>query len=438
MTVLGIIVEYNPFHNGHLYHLKRSKDITNSDAVIAVMSGDVVQRGEFASFSKWKRAEWALLGGVDLVIELPYIYACSSANYFAKGAIDILNKTNIVNNICFGVEHDNIDTMKYIADRLNNETDDFKLSMKKYLKEGYSYPQARTRSFIDNIEKENITLDEINNIMSSPNNILAIEYIRNLKMFNSKINVNVLKRKGADYHDEIFSNRYIASATSIRKASNNKINVSNVVPNFVNKDIFDEFTTMKGFYTHFISILKRKHNNIRNIEEGNKELEFKIYNEIERSQTFEEFLHNVKSKNITMTRIKRLCMNIILNLTKEDAFNLRQGEIQYFRILGFNKKGKELLKKMKKCDIPVLTNLKYMEKQFSKKQFRSDCSINFLLNEYNYFKMIGFDILASDLKNIITEKKIIPKRETKHAPIQTIESAYSEKLYHSIEKSLTF
>ena len=222
MRVLGLITEYNPFHNGHLYHLEESKKITNSDFTVVVMSGNYVQRGEPAIVDKWTRTKMALEAGADLVLELPVVYATSSAEFFAFGAISILHHSNITDCISFGSELGSIDLLSQIADFLFFESDHYKMKLKAYVSKGLAFPLARNKALISEFidKKINIPKEELNKILSSSNNILAIEYLKALKLLKSPIEVFTIKRQGASYNstqlDSIF-----ASATGIRNSLKN-------------------------------------------------------------------------------------------------------------------------------------------------------------------------------------------------------------------------
>ena len=199
MKITGIITEYNPFHNGHLYHLNTAKKVTNCHGIVCIMSGNFVQRGEPAIIDKWKRTEMALLNGVDLVIELPTFYAVSSAEFFAKGAVDILNNIGVVDNIFFGSECGDINLLYKIAEVLTKEPKEFKLKIKENLKSGVTYAKAREKTLIDILDNE-----DLNEILSNSNNILGIEYIKAIIKSNSSITPLTMKREGSKYNDKKF------------------------------------------------------------------------------------------------------------------------------------------------------------------------------------------------------------------------------------------
>jgi predicted nucleotidyltransferase len=213
MLVNGIIAEYNPFHNGHQYHMNVAKEHTGADYTIVVMSGNFVQRGAPALLDKFKRAEMALRGGADLVLELPAYYAASSAEYFATGAVAILDKLGVVNHLCFGSECGDTETLKQIAAILSQEPDEYVELLRDYMREGMSYPAARTTALLQYAP----SFSKYRDVFSSPNNILGIEYIKALLRRNSAITPVTTLRVGSDYHD-IRLGIHQSSARAIREA----------------------------------------------------------------------------------------------------------------------------------------------------------------------------------------------------------------------------
>lgn len=180
MNISGVIVEYNPFHNGHLYHINKTKEFTNCDGIVAVMSGNFVQRGVPSIIDKWNRTKMALLNGVDLVLELPVLYSLSSAEFFALGAVSLLNNIGVVSNLCFGSEVGDINNILEIAKVLYEESNEYKTLLKSHLNNGLSFPTARTEALREYLVYNEKTCFHFNNFLTSSNNILAIEYCKNL------------------------------------------------------------------------------------------------------------------------------------------------------------------------------------------------------------------------------------------------------------------
>lgn len=362
MNITGIITEYNPFHNGHLYHLTEAKKATNSDGVICIMSGNFVQRGGPAIVDKWKRTEMALECGVDLVLELPTFYAVSSAEIFARGAISILNSLGIVDNLYFGSECGNIEQLYKIAKILTTNNDSFNSILKNNLKEGISFAKAREKSLID-FSKDT----SIKEVISSSNNILGIEYIKAILLEKSNIKPYTLKREGNKYNDTSLSSIF-SSATSIRKTLLDNINsldtLNNVMPlssvNILKESLntgysfsFDE--DLYKYLRYKISTNCVNFNNLYEISEG---LDKKIIKEILDSTSYEDLILRIKSKRYTYTKISRLLTQIFIGF---DNFTLNKDTISqynYGRILGFNSKGREILSLIKKkSSIPLITKV---------------------------------------------------------------------------------
>ena len=224
--VLGIIAEYNPFHNGHLYHLLKSKEEAKADSVIAVIGGNFTQRGEPSLLDKWCKAEMAIANGADLVIELPVLYSISSAENFADGAIKVLSSLKIVDTISFGTEYEDLNKLNIVANTLFKEPKEYKDFLSKYLKDGKSFPKARELALIKYLQDS-----EYSSIISSPNNILGIEYLKALKKYSSKISPINIKRIDSGHLSLDYSSEF-ASATAIRNLvySNRLKDVKSYIP----------------------------------------------------------------------------------------------------------------------------------------------------------------------------------------------------------------
>lgn len=362
MNITGIITEYNPFHNGHLHHLNSAKKTTNCDGVICIMSGNFVQRGEPAIVDKWKRTEMALSNGVDLVIELPTFYAISSAEFFARGAINILDKIGVVNNVFFGSECGSIDLLKKIATFLTYETTEFKEIIKDNLDSGVTYAKAREDALIKVLNDKSL-----NEVLSNSNNILGIEYIKALLKINSKIIPLTLKREGSKYNDKDLNNKF-SSATSIRENLKSGIDIntlSSYMPNEsleillnLNKDNYN-FIFQEKMYNYIKYRLLTNCINFNNLFEVKEGLDNKFLKEIYLSSSYEDLIFRIKSKRYTYTKISRLITQIFLSLDNFTFDELIKEEHLYARVLGFNDTGRLILKEMKKkSGIPIITKVK--------------------------------------------------------------------------------
>lgn len=366
MKIVGLITEYNPFHNGHLYHLNESKKITNSEYSVAVMSGNFLQRGEPALVDKWTRAKMAIDNGVDLVIELPVIYACQSAEFFSFGAIKILDSLGIIDSVCFGSELGDIEKLDYIAEILNNEPDDYKEKLKLNLSLGYSYPKAREHALTDYIKQsDSLDLPVVSSIVSNPNNILSIEYLKSIKKIGSKIKPFTLKRKQSHYHDKNLTG-VISSASAIREhLIKNPIldNIKHTLPSFTYKYLESFYNEHKGFNTldNFSQVLLYLLRNItseslRHIVDVNEGLDNRIVECSNKYSHIEEIIDCISTKRYTITRLKRILVHLLINLNKNVIKSLHSYGPQYIRILGLNTKGVEILNQAKRTSTLPLIN----------------------------------------------------------------------------------
>lgn len=361
MNITGIITEYNPFHNGHKFHLEESKKQTKSDGTICIMSGNFVQRGGPAIIDKWKRTEMALNNGVDLIIELPTFYAVSSAEFFAKGAVSILNSLNIVNNLFFGSEIGDAKALSEIAKTLISEDERFQNILKENLSLGLTFAKAREKSLI-----EYLNSSEINNIITSSNNILGIEYIKAILKLNSSINPLALKREGSNYNDKSLSQTF-SSATSIREVLKNTSNIEdlkNIIP-LESYEVFSKlqeqdyrFTFEEEMFKYIKYKIQTNCVNFNNLYEVTEGLDNKIIKEISSSNSLHEFILKIKSKRYTYSKISRILTHIYLGLDNDDFKDIANENNLYVRVLGFNKTGREILSLIKaNSSIPLITKV---------------------------------------------------------------------------------
>lgn len=361
MNAVGLIVEYNPFHNGHAYHLQEAKKLADAHVVIAVMSGNFLQRGEPALVSKWKRTEMALLSGIDIVFELPYAFATQQADTFASGAVSILEAAGC-HSLCFGSESGNIDTFKRTFDFLESNKKQFDEQVKVYLKEGNSYPKALSLAF----RKVASTNDFID--LAKPNNILGYQYLKAAYTQNASIHCFTLPRKSADYHDEHFASQSIASATSIRKALFSKNEQISTIKQLVPGTTYNSLLQYKQEYglfhswEHYWPYLKFRltqmtPNELKSIYEIEEGLENRILAIALRANTFQQFMVQLKTKRYTWTRLQRACVHILTNTTKAEMY-MEDERATYLRLLGMTKRGKDYLNKNKgKLGLPLISRV---------------------------------------------------------------------------------
>lgn len=336
----GIICEYNPFHNGHLYHINKIKEMFPDDIIVLVMSSHFLQRGDSSLINKWDKTDIALSLGVDIVIELPFVFSSQGADIFAKGSIEILKNMN-VDKLIFGSETDDIKLLSNIAD-IQIDNYEFDLKVKTYLDEGISYPTALSKAVCD---LTSIKIDK-------PNDLLAISYIKEIKKQKANIEPLCIKRTN-DFHSLKLDNE-VVSATSIRNALKENKDIKKYVPpivyEYMKKDLSfteDYFDLLKYKIISDFNILNIYHT----VDEG---IENRIKKYIYTSNNMDELINNIKTKRYTYNKVKRMLTHILCSYTKEEALRTQNGE--YIRILGFNTKGKEYLNKVKKTSLlPIIT-----------------------------------------------------------------------------------
>ncbi|MGL4874731.1 MAG: nucleotidyltransferase [Clostridium sp.] len=360
VNITGIVTEYNPFHLGHKLHLESSIKDTHSTHTICIMSGHFTQRGVPAFIDKWSRAKMAVLNGVDLVIELPLVYALSSAEGFSFGAMKILNATNVVNSIYFGSEVGSIDELSTISNVLSKEPFEYKSLLREHLNSGLPFHRAREialNSYLKN--------DSISEILKNSNNILGIEYMKALDRLNSAMTPVTLKREGSFYNDKSLSKTF-SSATSIREIFFKNLSLDvlkNDLPiatfNLL-KELLDsnyKFPTEEAIFPFLKYKILTSPKVLSNIPTLNEGLDKKILKELPSSNSLSELISKVKSKRYTHTRISRVLLYIFLSL---NDYNLDKafGDALYIRPLAFNLKGAQILKHIKEhSEIEIFTKL---------------------------------------------------------------------------------
>lgn len=399
MKVVGLITEYNPFHNGHKYHIEEAKKITGADYVIAVMSGNFVQRGAPAITNKYARTMMALQNGADLVIELPVCFATASAQYFALGAVALLDKLKVVDYLCFGSECGDITLLNEAAKLFNNPSDSFNELINSYVRDGLSYPAARAKAAMRLNLSQN---GDFHKVIAEPNNILGIEYIRALHQLNSSIKPVTIKRIKAHYHDTEIRDS-ISSATAIRNILQDvksKEEIS-LIKDSVPESVYDYFTgnlntVFPVNIDDFSNIIKYKllsedSLTLSQYLDLSYDLVDRIKNTDIQNHGINELIQMFKSKNITLTRINRAMIHILLNILREDFQEYIKNEIVYYaRILGFRRESSLLIRKIKEAErIPVITKV-------SKAKDRLDST---------GMKMLSSDIFASHLYNQVAYEK---------------------------------
>lgn len=386
MKIVGLIAEYNPFHNGHQYHIEKAKEITSADAVIVVMSGNFVQRGTPAIMPKHLRTEMALKAGASLVIELPVCYATGTAEQFAYGAVSILHSLGCVDAICFGSECGDIHVLKDLAEILCDEPDEYKESLQKYLRSGLSFPLARQKAI-----EETYPSQDFSNILEQPNNILGIEYLKALYRLNSKMKPYTIERISSGYHDTDLQNEF-SSATALRQtiSNGNFSNLSGQIPSNCMTLLEGNYQTRYPIYANDFSLLLKYRllnetkSSLTEYADVSEELANRIYNQRNEYIDFEQFCELLKTKEVTYSRVSRALLHILLGIRKTAYV-----DIQYVRVLGFRKGDSDVLTVIKNASaIPLLTKL-------TATKDLSDSAVH----------MLNHDIYASNLyESVVTDK----------------------------------
>jgi predicted nucleotidyltransferase len=360
MKAAGIVVEYNPFHNGHAYHVQQTRKKTEADCIIAVMSSSFTQRGEPAIVPKWQRASMALAGGVDLVVELPYPFAVQTAELFAHGAISILDALHC-EQLCFGSEHGNIESFLQTAQRLIDEQESHNERVKHYMQQGMSYAKAYALALGD------ISRDALD--ISQPNNILGLHYVKAIREQRSRMKPETISRIVAHYHDETLpTNEQIASATSIRRflQSGRAEDIMRYVPH-ITYETLQTYRMWHDWESYFpllkYRLLTMEIDDIRRIAEVGEGIEHRLKRAIVHATSFHAFLSAVKTKRYTWTRLQRICTHILTNVTKKEMTQaIEQKRATYIRLLAMNDKGRAYLQTVKKrTALPLITNIKHIQ-----------------------------------------------------------------------------
>ena len=396
MKTVGLITEYNPFHNGHAYHIEKAKMVTGADRVIVVMSGDFVQRGAPAVMPKHLRTESALLSGASLIIELPVCFATGSAEYFAQGSISLLNQLGCIDSICFGSECGDLHLLKEIAQILADEPIEYQTALKQALKEGASFPAARQEAL-------NIYSDKYSEILASPNNILGIEYLKALAKIRSKMEPFTIKRIGAGYHDMDIDGQF-SSATAIRSdiyqladvnSSSESLPLTHIqtqVPSSCHELMKKNYQTRYPVKADDFSLLLKAKllsetaGSLSHYLDMSPELANRILRLRNDYLSFEQFCDLLKTKELTRSRISRSFIHVLLGITN-DWLTAMKAPAPYARILGFRRDHADLLGILKRTsDIPLITS--------PARAVLADTA----------YQMLELDIYASDLyESVITD-----------------------------------
>ena len=379
MEIIGIVAEYNPFHNGHLYQIQNIKEKYPDSILVAVVSSTFTQRGTVSILNKWTKTKIALDNHIDIVIELPFVYATQSSDIFAKGAVALLNKLKVT-RIIFGTERDNLNELSLSADiQLNNK--EYHKLVKLYLSKGLNYPTATNKAL------EYLT----GQVVTTPNDLLALSYIKEIKSNNYQIKYENIKRTSSYHGIEINNN--ITSASNIRKLYQENKDIDNLIP-------YSKEQLYKVDMNKFLPLLKYQiflnQDNLNKYQTVDEGIEGRIIKYITKSSTYEELINNIKTKRYTYNKISRMLLHILISFTKEEAQNIN---IDYIRLLGFSPNGKNYLNKIKKeLDVPLITGYK--------KNISKVLDIELRTTKI-YTLIIGNELLLEEYRNkpIIVQKK---------------------------------
>lgn len=411
MKTVGIIAEFNPFHNGHAYLINQAKRETGADHAVIIMSGNYVQRGAPAFMDKFSRTSIALSNGADLIIELPTPYAISSAAYFATGAVKMLDKLNIIDYLCFGCETENTELLSLIADIIIKEDDCYASTLQSYLKNGFSFIKSRENAIIKSLSLRGVTMsaEEISHILNSPNSILAIEYIKALKQAGSHIIPYPIKRTDSGYHSHSIESGF-ASASAIRNLyskksvltfNNLKETMSMIVPlnciSLLEESFHVTYPVVRNDFCNLIgnSLINDKYaqSSLDHLFDSTPDLINRIRNLASTFKDVETFINDCNSPSFTSSRIARILFYSLINYTKTDFFTFKQdGYVYYYRILGFRKSHAELLTAIKNSsDYPLISKLTKAEE----------------LLPANGIRMLSLNKIADELYRMVVSAKYL-------------------------------
>jgi len=365
LKTIGIIAEYNPFHNGHKFHIEQAKRQTAADAVVVIMSGNYVQRGDCAIFDKQTRARAAIQGGADLVIELPTVCATQSAEIFAQSSVYLLNALGCIDFLAFGAEAEDIADIAEVARFLTSENPEFGELIREKLRSGISYATAR-ESAVGELCGERFAA-----VLREPNNILGVEYLKALFKFGSKIEPILVRRKAVG-HDESEAHGEFASASLVREmiASDGIESVAQLVPSEC-MEIYRnaQIHTLQSVEVAILANLRRSSTEeIARIADVSEGLENRILNAAKSSATLSELLDAAKTKRYTRARLRRIMLHAYLGITREDSTLPK-----YLKILDFSPRGQEILNKVKKStELPLAKNFRQIESAESVKMWQDE------------------------------------------------------------------
>lgn len=410
MKAAGIVAEYNPLHNGHIYHVGQTREATGADAVVVAMSGDHVQRGEPAILDKWTRAGHALSCGADLVVEIPVLYTLGNAGQYASAAVKILESTGMLTHLSFGSECGDTEMLSAIAQVLDEHAAEIDTAAAGYMKRGLSYPAARTLAYSEirghmkgTDPSSDAGIRRETEVLASPNDILAIEYIRSLDTARPV----AVRRAGAGYSDPYNDGNVYQSASALREEILGGKDISKFVPACCNDSLISGHITGPDTDAWWralrYAVMSLPAEWIEDCPSGGEGLANLLKSAAcgSEAHSWSSFISSIKSKRYTYTRISRLCMQVLLGITRSDYAGIEPG---YIRVLGFNDTGRRLLAKIRDSEsasLPVITNINKEADDLSEDAKR----------------LLALDVHAADIYNLLTGREVSSESDHRHAPV---------------------
>lgn len=374
MKICAIICEYNPLHYGHLYHIEKARELSGCDAIMCIQAGNFTQRGEPAITNKYVRARMAMEAGADIVVQIPTAYCCSSAEIFALAGVKIANSFENVTHLAFGCETENFELLKEIAKYFANEPKEYKEKLQKFLDAGNSLPVSRQKAIEELIKEDKVEFSEITetlNILTKPNNILAIEYMKALYRTKSKIEPVFTTRSNSDYNSADLNGKD-SSATAIRTkllAKNKVRSIKKLIPSFT-YDLLKQDINTYGLpdlelYNELCSYVVKTSSaeEIKNIYDVSEGIQNRFIESAKKFKDFNELLLDVKTKRYTYTRLKRITLRLLLKIDKDTVSQIyKVDKLPFIKVLAFNATNKELLSNVNADTDIILRNSNIVKK----------------------------------------------------------------------------
>ena len=408
LKAAGITAEYNPLHNGHIYHIEETRRITGCDAVVVAMNGDYVQRGEPAFMDKWVRAEHALMSGADLVLEIPVLFCLGNAGQYASAAVRILEATGKVKHISFGSESGDTESLLRIAGTLRDNEPEIEAAIKETGSRGLSYPAARARAYAEvsaalkgtDLNQDPEIAHDIR-VLENANDILAIEYIKAMQSSEPV----VISREGTGYGDPYDERKVYQNATALRAQTFAGSDISGYVPEYTYDSIRRCHLTGpdmdKWFDALRYAVLSNDKDVIEDCPSGGEGLASLLKESAVSATSWSDLIRRIKSKRYTYTRLSRLCMQLVLGISRS-SYDIESPE--YIRVLGFSEKGRKLLAEIRDeetASLPAIINVNKSSKDLSGKAAA----------------LLQLDMHASDVYNLMTTGDIDTFSDHRHSPV---------------------